>query len=550
VSRRPGHRWRGGLPRRAWRLAKHLLPLVVLGAWVAEMSAAGRMPGGDGPHLLGTSMRLGLMLRALELGPLVEALGTLVGPHPPGAYVAPAAAYAVLGTAWSHTHLVAMALVLWISWDGIRRLGGGVPGAMAFAACGLVWTQADNAGVDLMAGACVVQSLSWLVRSDRLRDRRAASLWGLWMAVAFLVKYTAPLFLFLPCVWAAGWVVRHGRWRSLLGAVATFAVVGGLWYATHLHQVAGYIGASGDSSNALLTNTSLLTGPWWGTERLLWYPSVLVDAWGWPGAWALSVGVGLGLLRRRGLAGQWAVPMLGVVGGLVVLNAQIQRQDRYVAPAVPLLAAVGGAGPGGWLALPVMAMGAYGAASIYRSWTDVPTTRQYEHGWPPDGGDWPWVQTAFQPISLDLDAWQIARGVEALRLAHPEPAGTVGLLLDDAASAPPFGAYLSAVTRAGLRWDLATVVLMQRGATPGAPPPAAVFVGPFTTDAWPPRTFRVLLAVVSPSDRRRLDWVDRKGFVLVDSWPLPGSHVGRLYALPDGLPAAGPDELPEMVEPR
>ncbi|MEC7946645.1 MAG: hypothetical protein VX265_03695, partial [Myxococcota bacterium] len=468
---------------------------------------------------------------------------TLVGPHPPGAYAVPAAVYAVVGTGWSQAHLLSGALVIWLCWDGMRRLGAGLPAAAALASCGLVWTQATNAGVDLMAAACVVQSVSWLVASDRLRVRRAAMWWGAWMGAGFLTKYTAPLFLWGPCLLAAWWVVRGRRWKSLAWGFAAFSVVAGIWYATHGREVAGYIGASGDAANPLLTNRDLLAGPWWGWERMSWYPAVVADAWGIPGAAALLFAICMGGIAKR-RAGAWAAPLLAVAGGWLALTLQIQRQDRYLTPAAPLLAAAV-SGAAGWAALPVLAAGAYGAARIYGRSGTPPANRDYAHGWPPDGGDFPWMHDAFKPVSLVPEAWQLDRAVQAMAAAHGADTGTVALMLDEQGEVPGFGVFLSAVTRHGHRWDVATVMLMDRGARAGAPPPAAVFVGPFTTDAWPPRRFRTLFAVVRPGDQKRLSWVDRQGFVLSDSWALPQGMEGRLYVLPEGAPDAGPDPLPE-----
>jgi len=206
------------------------------------------------------------------------------------------------------------------------------------------------------------------------------------------------------------------------------------------------------------------------------------------------------------------------------------------------------AGPGGWVALPVLAYGAYGAARMYGRVREAPVNRDYTHEWPPDGGDFPWMHDAFEPVSLDPRPWELERAVAGMAALHGRDDGTVALLIDDQGDVPGFGVFLSAVARAGHRWDVATVRVMDRGAKPGDPPPGAVYVGPFTTDAWPPRTFRTLFAVVRPGDRKRLGWIERQGFEQVDGWRLPQGMEGRLYALPEGAPDAGPDPMPEIGE--
>ena len=80
-----------------------------------------------------------------------------------------------------------------------------------------VWLQAESAGIDLIAGAVALQSISWLVASHRLSKFKAVCGWGFWMGCAFMTKYTAPLFLVGPCLIAAYWAIRYGRWNRRTG---------------------------------------------------------------------------------------------------------------------------------------------------------------------------------------------------------------------------------------------------------------------------------------------------------------------------------------------
>ena len=95
------------------------------------------------------------------------------------------------------------------------------------------------------------------------------------------------------------------------------------------------------------------------------------------------------------------------------------------------------------------------------------------------------MHEAFRPVSLDPAEWQLNRAVDALAATHGSDIGTVALMLDEQGEAPGFGPFLWAVTRRGYRWDIATVMLMSGGGGKQTEPVAAVFVGPFTTDAWP-----------------------------------------------------------------
>ncbi len=509
-------------------MAGFVLPPLVLAAWIRLVLDTGRWPAGDGPHVLGTAMRLSQQLRDLELGTFAWCVNSLLGPHPPGAYMPALGAYTVLGTEWRGVHLVAGALVLWLCWDGIRRLGGGWVGAVFLGATGLVWLQAESYGIDLVGAAVAVQCLSWLVASDRLSRPRAVVAWGAWLGLAFVSKYTAPMFLWAPCLVAGFWVLRHRRFKALGLALGAWVVVAGPWLFPHLRPLLDYFSASQDS--ALLTNKALVTGAWYAPENAGWYPAALADAFGWPGLIALVVGALAWPRRRQIMAGAWIVPLSGVAGGMLVLMLQSQRQDRYALVAVPLLAALAGSSRVRFLLAPVGAMGLYGAGMVFSTWTDVPASRSYTHDLASAGASWPWVHEAYQPTSFDPTVWKLGEMVDAVQAAHGVSGGTAGFLLDDSGGAPTFGNVLSSAARAGHRWHVATVMVPDRGGSP------AVFVGPFTTDDWPSRAFTTLLAITRTDDRVRDAWLTQAGLVEQSRWTLAGDKIGRLYVTADGQP--------------
>lgn len=517
------------------RWGARVAPLLVLVAWAVGIARTGRWPAGDGPHVLGTAMRLAQQLHDGALGTFLWCLQSLIGPHPPGAYLPAVLAYTTLGTG-RFVHLAAGALLLWLCWDGIRRLGGGVAGALWLGASGLVWAQAEGYGVDLVAAAFVCQSVSHLVASERLSQRRHALGWGAWMGLAFLGKYTAPMFLWAPCALAGWWVLRDRRWRELAAAFGAFCAVALPWYTLNLHGIVGYLQASTDTGNTLFTNKALVAGPWTSPQNLSWYPAVLLDAFGWPGAVALGLGV---LSPRRGglRPGAWAVPVLGALGGLLVLSTQIQRQDRYLLPALPLLAAAAGGGRARWALAPVAAVGVYGAAAMYLRHSPVPAVRDYEHRWEAAGRGWPWPQAAFRPCSLDPTQSNLDQALTRLREVVGSDEGTVGFLLDEAGGAPGFGLVMSRVASLGYRWHVATVMVQgpggpqgpEGGSGPGGGRAgAAVFVGPFTTDDWPSRNFTTLLAILRPGQGAQEDWLGRSGLVEVERWSIPEGREVRI----------------------
>jgi hypothetical protein len=511
-----------GLDGRARWLSAALIPALLV-AWGVGIAQTGRWPSGDGPHVLGASMRLAQLLWDGELGRLAWCFQSLIGPHPPGAYVPSFLTYSVLGTQGRWTHLVAGALVAGLCLDGVRRLGGGLPGWVWLLACPLVWLQAEAYGIDLVGAACVVQCLSHLAASKKLTHRVHSVAWGAWLGAAFMVKYTAPMFLWAPCVLAGVWVVRERRWKALGFGVLGFAVVAGPWYATHLGGLADYLSAS--SGGALLTNTQALTGSW--AERAAWYPLVLTDSVGWLGLIGAVVALAA-WPRRKGVdLSHWAIPALGVLGGVVLLSLQSQRQGRYLLPALPLIAAVIGSSKVWPAMLPASGVGLYGTAMIFLTWTDVPISRGYAHTWDQAAAGWPWPHATFQPTSFDRQPWELHERLEQVRHVHGSDDGTVAFLLDDATGAPPFGVVLSAVAARGYRWPVATIMVLPHNE-------AAVFVGPFTDSEWPPREFSVLVSIFRPGDAQREAWLRTSPLQLVDSWPLPEGMEGRIYQSPDG----------------
>jgi hypothetical protein len=224
------------------------------------------------------------------------------------------------------------------------------------------------------------------------------------------------------------------------------------------------------------------------------------------------------------------LPLLGILGAYAVLTLNPQRQDRYMLPAVPLVAALAGSGRlRAWLA-PVAVVGAYGAAAMFLQSGTAPAERRFDHDLVSVGMDWPWPHEAYRPLSLDPGPWRVDETLLQMREAHGRDDGTVGLLLDDLRGAPGMGLFLFRAGALGFRWDLATVMVdFMPGA--GGQLRSDVFVGPFATDDWPSREFDVLVAVVRPSDLARASWLRQAGVEEIASWELPGEFEGRLLRI-------------------
>ena len=208
-----------------WRIILECTVLYSLIQWVSLISTTGRHPGGDGPHILGTATRLAQLLLDGEWTLFVVCFSSLLGPHPPFAYVPFMSVEVFLGGSTSTSHLWAGALVIWLCWDGLRRLGGSLFGYFWMISLTPIWLQAEIAGIDLVAGATVIQSISHLAKSEGLRHRWHVLGWGAWMGAAFMTKYTAPMFLWAPCIVTGLWIIRYRRWDRLILGFASFLIV-------------------------------------------------------------------------------------------------------------------------------------------------------------------------------------------------------------------------------------------------------------------------------------------------------------------------------------
>jgi hypothetical protein len=517
-----------------------VLAVVAIVGWARTVASTGRWPAGDGPHVLGVALRLAQLLRDGSLAEFSWCFPSLLAPHPPGAYAPAVFSYALLGEG-RHVHLAAGGLLLFLCWDGLRRLGNsplvGHLGLLWLMAGGLSWQQAEGYGIDLVAAAFVVQSLSWLAASEALRRRRAALLWGAWMGAAFLAKYTAPMFLIGPCLVAGLWVVWGGRWRQLGIAVVGWAVVALPWYLRRGAEVFDYATTSNTATAELSGNTALVSGPWTAPENLGWYPAVLLDQVGPWGLAALAAGLLLPAARRSP-RGARIIVVLGVIGGWLILAQQIQRQARYLLPALPLLALLPAVVRGRLLLAPIAAVGCWGALQLYDDGGSFPPSRQLELELESAGAAWPFPPEPFRPTSESPQRWNLGAGVATLAQHVPEGTQTVGFLASDPGGPGP-GLTLFSMAQGGHRWHLASVAFLDQG--PGGGPAgadlpmrngAAVFIAPFAIGTWPSRDFDVVMSILEERDTRRKRWLQDAGFEEIgrfETWP---GWEGRVHRIP------------------
>ncbi len=499
---------------------------------------AGRWPTGDAPHFLGVAAYLVNELTAGELDRFAFHLSSLLAPHPPGGYLF---AFPALLLGLDHAAALGTGiLALAVTWHGLRLLatdeGPPIGAWLLLLATPMTWLAVEQLWWDLLAAACAAATLGHLHASRGLAHRGHALAFGAFMGLGFLTKYTFPFFVVVPTL-LAGLRLPFQKapgWTGLGLSLGAFGLVAGPWYGVKWQRVLAYASDSNDPGSTLVDATSqpLTTAELLRPEQLAYYPSVLLEALGWPALLLLLAA--LPALRRPGPR----LALAGALGGVLILSLLGQRQPRYLMPALPLLflAVEAGLQPrlrgaralGALLLLGVAGGGIWGAASTSWVTRTAPNTRLADYGlasfehW----GSWPWPTEGFQPVSGDPELWQIDEGLRALAEVAGETPQTVGLLLEETPSAPGSGTYLWRAAMLGLPWDLATVKPSGRGGQP------QVFIGPFAGEGWPPRDFRALYVVDGPR-RDGSAFAKRLGATAGWSHALPDQRTGTVFTVPD-----------------
>ena len=216
-----------------------------------------------------------------------------------------------------------------------------------------------------------------------------------------------------------------------------------------------------------------------------------------------------------------------------MLNAQKQRQDRYILPAYPILATGLATAPiwtFGLAAYPLWEI-ASETLRLYTASEPMPSERNYAHNVHTIATNYPTPHEAYWPISHNLQPWLLDETLTKIEALQGKE-GTVGFLLEEQGGAPGYGIILSKAVQMGLRWHIATVMIARpNGPGPKDPnrPLASIFVGPFIFGEWPSREFDVLLTMVSHQDPQQEKWLAQQDMSIVEKWALPMGREGRIY---------------------
>lgn len=476
----------------ARRALPHLVVVAIVVGIVALLARADRLPAGDATHLAATTLALADDLRAGRLPGFFAAWLGQVAPQPPAGFAPGIAAATLLGGRWL-AFLVPGGLALALIWDALRRIDPDAAWApmLVVVASAMVWLAVAQYGWDLLCAAAVLQALSWLHRADAFADRRATLLFGLWVGVGVLTKYTFPFFVWLPSLWAARRLGDPARRANLARAVGVAALVVAPWLVLNAPAFAAYLGRSLGPGAEAAVEVSRAGAGRFSLASLSLYPLALKDAVGWPG---------LVVLLGAGIAGARHVPAVGALaalGGLAVLSVLEQSQDRYALPALVAGATLALAVPRLRWGLEVF-VGVFvvllgGSVATFRPGAAAAAAPRFDHG--PDSAavlSWP-RSRSYRPTAVDLEAWQVDAALAELRDAHGADEGVVGLLLPDDPTLPEPGVWMLRARLAGHRWDLR--VVRPRGAEP-------------PRGGWPGDEVRTLLAVWRPDRDTAADaWI-------------------------------------------
>ena len=147
-----------------------------------------------------------------------------------------------------------------------------------------------------------------------------------------------------------------------------------------------------------------------------------------------------------------------------MLNAQKQRQDRYIIPAYPLMSAGLVMAPSivTAAAMPFLWHVTRENNRVFNSNTPAPAQRDYSHDVATPAETYPLPHEAYWPISHDLIPWKLDSALEKIAAVQGID-GTVGFLLDEQGGAPGYGIVLSKAVQMGFNWHIATIMIARRG---------------------------------------------------------------------------------------
>ena len=270
-------------------------------------------------------------------------LPRISGNYPPLYYAITALFYSLLGTTIDTAQLANLPaiILLGLATYGIARtVLDPTPAALAGILVNffpfMLWISRETL-LEYWLTALVAASIWVLLRTHDFSNPRWSLIFGIVCGLGLLTKWTFPLFVVPPALWAA-----RRNWRNALMAAAAATVIASYWYLPQFPALrsAWELAASGGQSEGDPSSFSL--------EGWLFYFRALEGYQLFLPLFLVFV-AGLVVLvrKRRTLPPQWTTLALFLVGGWLGLMLLPNKDPRYSAPLLPAAAVVIAAAFGG-----------------------------------------------------------------------------------------------------------------------------------------------------------------------------------------------------------
>jgi 4-amino-4-deoxy-L-arabinose transferase-like glycosyltransferase len=255
------------------------------------------------------------------------------GFYPPLFHSVIAIFYALLGKssdAAALANLPAIALLLFATYALGKRL---LPHrAAAFSAVlvsfypFMLWLSRETL-IDYWLVGMVTLAMLCLFRTEDFSRRSESVLFGVVCGLGMLTKWTFPLFVALPAIWAA-----RRNWRNAAIAALTTALVSSIWYMSQWRSIESFfaINRAGGAAEGDPARFSL--------QSLVFYVRALEGYQLFLPLFILFVAGVVFLMRRFSSA--WIPIILWIAGGWCSLLLFQNKDPRYTVPLLPAVALI------------------------------------------------------------------------------------------------------------------------------------------------------------------------------------------------------------------
>lgn len=197
--------------------------------------------------------------------------------------------------------------------------------------------------IDIWITAFMTLALACFVLAETQPERRRRWLWLMYAAIGCGVLTKGPIAVLFPAATIGAWLILQGRWRDITrlsivpGALIVLAIVVPWWAAIYVEQGWEPLRAFWLGENIGRFTESMQPGE---RDIFFYVPVVLGDLFPWTLFVVAGLISGLRNLGTPGLRNLASLLLLWVVWHVGVFSFSETKQDLYVFPIVPALAAL------------------------------------------------------------------------------------------------------------------------------------------------------------------------------------------------------------------